>query len=223
MKLLAVAVLSVALTPAAQAQDFAGTARAVDGDTVVVGERRVRVFGIDAPEYRQTCKVGWSNWSCGADAATAMRAMVDGRQLSCTPVDRDVYGRTVATCRAGSTDVAAAMLAKGLAIALDNAPGDYAALAGQSKSRQAGIWASEFETPAAYRAAHPRSDAVPAAPARAVPAAGRAPGTAAAFAYRNCAQARAAGAAPIRAGQPGYGPHLDRDGDGIACEPYRGR
>jgi hypothetical protein len=42
-------------------------------------------------------------------------------------------------------------------------------------------------------------------------------------AYRNCSAARAAGAAPIRAGEPGYGPHLDRDGDGIACEPYRGR
>ncbi|MEU9799849.1 excalibur calcium-binding domain-containing protein [Streptomyces sp. NPDC051000] len=36
--------------------------------------------------------------------------------------------------------------------------------------------------------------------------------------YRNCAAVRAAGAAPIRRGDPGYGSHLDRDGDGIACE-----
>ena len=36
--------------------------------------------------------------------------------------------------------------------------------------------------------------------------------------YPNCAAARAAGAAPIYRGQPGYGPHLDRDGDGKACE-----
>lgn len=36
--------------------------------------------------------------------------------------------------------------------------------------------------------------------------------------YRNCAAVRAAGAAPIRRGDPGYGRHLDRDGDGIACE-----
>ena len=43
------------------------------------------------------------------------------------------------------------------------------------------------------------------------------------WSYRNCAQARAAGAAPVYAGEPGYGPHLDRDGDGIGCEPYRGR
>lgn len=44
-----------------------------------------------------------------------------------------------------------------------------------------------------------------------------------AWAYRNCSEARAAGAAPVRRGDPGYGPHLDRDHDGIGCEPYRGR
>lgn len=38
--------------------------------------------------------------------------------------------------------------------------------------------------------------------------------------YRTCAAARAAGAAPLYRGQPGYASHLDADGDGIACEPY---
>ena len=38
--------------------------------------------------------------------------------------------------------------------------------------------------------------------------------------YRNCAAARAAGAAPLYRGQSGYASHLDRDNDGIACEPY---
>lgn len=37
-------------------------------------------------------------------------------------------------------------------------------------------------------------------------------------AFANCSAARAAGAAPVRAGQPGYGRHLDRDGDGVGCE-----
>lgn len=36
--------------------------------------------------------------------------------------------------------------------------------------------------------------------------------------YRNCAAARAAGAAPVRIGDPGYARHLDRDGDGVGCE-----
>ena len=37
-------------------------------------------------------------------------------------------------------------------------------------------------------------------------------------AYANCTEARAAGAAPVRIGDPGYGPHLDRDNDGVGCE-----
>jgi len=36
--------------------------------------------------------------------------------------------------------------------------------------------------------------------------------------FANCAEARAAGAAPVRRGDPGYAPRLDRDGDGIGCE-----
>lgn len=36
--------------------------------------------------------------------------------------------------------------------------------------------------------------------------------------YKNCTAAREAGAAPVRRGDPGYGSHLDRDGDGVGCE-----
>jgi hypothetical protein len=36
--------------------------------------------------------------------------------------------------------------------------------------------------------------------------------------YANCTEARVAGASPLLAGEPGYRPGLDRDGDGIACE-----
>jgi hypothetical protein len=36
--------------------------------------------------------------------------------------------------------------------------------------------------------------------------------------YRTCADAKAAGAAPLYRGDPGYRPELDRDRDGVACE-----
>lgn len=36
--------------------------------------------------------------------------------------------------------------------------------------------------------------------------------------FANCSAARAAGAAPVRIGDPGYARHLDRDGDGVGCE-----
>jgi len=42
--------------------------------------------------------------------------------------------------------------------------------------------------------------------------------TASGRAFRNCTEARAAGAAPVRRGDPGYGSHLDRDNDGVGCE-----
>lgn len=36
--------------------------------------------------------------------------------------------------------------------------------------------------------------------------------------YKNCKEARAAGAAPVKRSDPGYGKHLDRDNDGVGCE-----
>lgn len=36
--------------------------------------------------------------------------------------------------------------------------------------------------------------------------------------YANCSEARAAGAAPVRRGEPGYASHLDRDNDGVGCD-----
>ncbi|WP_244963177.1 GmrSD restriction endonuclease domain-containing protein [Nocardioides dongkuii] len=55
----------------------------------------------------------------------------------------------------------------------------------------------------------------PGAPVTGTPPAGT-PGGASAF--ESCTAARAAGATPVRRGHPGYGAHLDGDGDGVACE-----
>ncbi len=69
--------------------------------------------------------------------------------------------------------------------------------------------------PAQPQPAPPAAQA-PAAPAPAVPAPA-APAPAAVY-YANCTAARAAGAAPLRAGQPGYREQMDGDSDGVACE-----
>ena len=59
---------------------------------------------------------------------------------------------------------------------------------------------------------------VPVAPAPVAPAPKPAGPAAPAAAFANCSAAKAAGAAPLYAGSPGYAPKLDRDGDGVACE-----
>jgi beta-lactam-binding protein with PASTA domain len=73
---------------------------------------------------------------------------------------------------------------------------------------------------AAAAAAQQAPKPAPVAPAPAAPAPAPAPAVKApaSVSYANCAAVRAAGAAPIYAGTPGYGKHLDRDGDGVACE-----
>ena len=95
-----------------------------------------------------------------------------------------------------------------------------------------GLWVTQAEHDAMARVLTNCPDALApatqpaAAPAQAAPSA-RAPAPAPApapcstgggVAYANCAAVRAAGAAPIRVGQPGYSRRLDRDGDGVGCE-----
>jgi hypothetical protein len=41
--------------------------------------------------------------------------------------------------------------------------------------------------------------------------------------YRNCSEAHADGRYNIPSNDPAYRPQLDRDGDSLACEPYKGR
>ncbi|MGA1800519.1 excalibur calcium-binding domain-containing protein [Sphingomonas sp. 4RDLI-65] len=53
------------------------------------------------------------------------------------------------------------------------------------------------------------------------PASRSATGSESSVFYSGCRQVRAAGAAPLYRGQPGYRPGMDGDNDGIACEPYR--
>jgi hypothetical protein len=64
----------------------------------------------------------------------------------------------------------------------------------------------------------PAPKPVPAPAPAPAPAPVPAPAPAPVVSYKNCDAVRGAGAAPIRSGQPGYGRHLDRDGDGVGCE-----
>ncbi|GAA4198030.1 DUF1524 domain-containing protein [Microbacterium oryzae] len=77
-----------------------------------------------------------------------------------------------------------------------------------------GLWVVPAEKDAMARVL----DACPDEPALAASAAPPSTATGPSAPYENCAAARADGAAPVRRGDDGYGPHLDRDGDGVACE-----
>lgn len=73
------------------------------------------------------------------------------------------------------------------------------------------------QSPPAPPAPAPQAPA-PQAPAPQAPAPQQSAPQQSTFQYRNCDEARAAGAAPVLRGEYGYGRHLDRDNDGIGCE-----
>lgn len=226
MRLLLVTLALLAPLPAA-AQSFSGPAVAIDGDTLTMGGERIRLFGIDAPEGVQTCDRKGANWACGSDAKALLAEMVSGRTVECIQRDRDDYGRIVASCRAGQSDLAGVMVREGLAVAFTRYSQEYVEAEARAKALKLALWGSEFQMPADYRAAHPELFAAPVRPpaprarvARSAAPVDRRMALEGVF-YRNCAEARAAGAAPLRRGQPGYRPQMDGDGDGVACEPYR--
>jgi endonuclease YncB( thermonuclease family) len=217
--------LALVCTPiAANAQQFSGPAIAVDGDTLAMTDQRVRLHGIDAPEGAQTCKrSSGEQWACGRDATALLAQIVGGKTVQCIPRDRDAYGRTVASCRVGERDLGGVMVREGYAIALENASADYLQIQERAKKFGMAIWGSQFQTPADYRAANPRQFAPPLVRAAAPVRRSSAFSQSTAVWFRNCNDARAAGAVPLYRGQAGYRPQMDGDGDGIACEPYRGR
>ena len=186
-----------------------GRASVVDGDTLEIGGVRIRLWGVDAPEASQMCQMAsGERWPCGRRAAFALADFLGQRTVHCTPKEVDRYGRPVAVCTVGGVEVNRWLVAEGWALAyVAYGGGVYLDAQAQAKAQRKGIWQGTFQPPWEYRVGQgrPQSTPSPSAPGGSVY-------------YRNCAEARAAGAAPLYRGQPGYRPGLDRDGDGIACE-----
>jgi endonuclease YncB( thermonuclease family) len=135
-----------------QTPQVAGPARIIDGDSLVVAGVEIRLYGIDAPEYRQYCFRRGRPWPCGVEATRALRAMIANRSVACRAREQDRYRRTVAVCTAGEVDLGAAMVAAGHAVAYGAYDGEERA----ARDAKRGIWSSTFDRPATWRAKHPR-------------------------------------------------------------------
>jgi endonuclease YncB( thermonuclease family) len=137
---------------------IAGTARVTDGDSLEIGNVRVRLFGIDAPEFRQLCKdASGRDYTCGVAAREALAGLIDGRQVACTPAEGPSYDRVVAVCRVDGTgqdkvDLSEAMVRAGRVIELKaHSKGRYAAAERSARDAGRGLWAGTFERPSQWR------------------------------------------------------------------------
>ena len=134
--------------------DVNGTVRVIDGDTFDVGGVRVRIHGIDAPEVDQTCTHPQrGEWACGAFVRDEVRDRYQGQFADCRQRDMDRFGRIVGTCFVDGQDIAEAIVSDGLAEAYRRYSMDYDLAEKAAQVRGAGLWSSDMQTPAEFRAA----------------------------------------------------------------------
>lgn len=191
----------------------------IDGDTFrLASGDEVRVLGID---------------SCEAATPGGRRATAAARGLLTAPVtltaepgvDRDRYGRMLRYVSAGGADFAEAMVGADHTAIYTGGRNDASATVQATLRRldtNGRTCGTSTTTTSRTRTPTPDPDldrprtprpVAPRTTARAPSSGGGGGGY-----YANCSAARAAGAAPLHAGQPGYRAALDRDKDGVACE-----
>ena len=134
-----------------------GAVRVVDGDTLRIGERRIRLYGIDAPERAQSCATAaGQTYRCGQAATEALTRLLGAGQPDCAERDRDRYGRSVAICTVAGRDINRAMVADGWAVAYRQYSHDYEPDEAAARQARRGVWQGSFERPDQYRAEHRR-------------------------------------------------------------------
>ncbi len=133
---------------------FAGIARVVDGDSLEIGNRRVRLFGVDAPELDQYClDPQGQEYACGERARTALRRLVGEHPVQCLREGRDRFGRVLARCTSASgEELNTALVRTGWAVAYAGADGNaYRRIEREAQRARAGLWTGSFTRPEQWR------------------------------------------------------------------------
>lgn len=130
-----------------------GEARVLDGDTLAIGEVRIRLEGIDAPESGQTCFTRMGQiWNCGAKASHMLARLIGRNPVGCEDLGQDKYGRRLGACFAGGVNLNSEMVRLGYAWAFVRYSTAYVALEAEARRSRAGIWEGEAQPAWEFRA-----------------------------------------------------------------------
>ena len=93
----------------------------IDGDTIIFNEKKIRLFGIDAPETNQYCfdkkKI---EYSCGLNSTKALVQFIKKnryKSIKCSHYEIDKYGRFIGECWIGEISINSWLVKNGLALA----------------------------------------------------------------------------------------------------------
>lgn len=133
----------------ASAADITGTPTIIDGETLEVGGKRFRLWGIDAPDPRQTCMIRKREYNCGRISATALMDLVAGVKVKCRPLAKSPG---IARCYAGGYELSEGMVHTGWALAMPRDHARFAPIEKRAAAKRHGLWQGEFVMPWDWKA-----------------------------------------------------------------------
>ena len=128
-----------------------GRAQVTDGDTIRIGETRIRLKGVNAPEMAQRCTRSGRSYACGETARRVLADLVSGETVRCRAHGRDRYKRVLARCTVNGRDIGTHMVEAGWAVSYGR---DYDSEEARAQRRSAGLWEGDFERPQTWRRQH---------------------------------------------------------------------
>ena len=130
---------------------FASHVTVIDGDTIRLGDVKIRFSGIDAPEINQTCVASEGKVACGKISKDILIAKVTNNKISCSDEGKDVYGRILGECFVNGESLSSYLVREGFAFAYRKYSNKYIQDEEYAKFNNLGMWSMEFEYPWDYR------------------------------------------------------------------------
>jgi endonuclease YncB( thermonuclease family) len=152
MRALLFSALFLIVAGAAIAEVFKGQARVVDGDEIEVAGKRVRLYGIDAPDLGQTCWYQNKEFPCGHYAKRNLGINVKDQRLTCREKSLGDGGVVALCVDAKGRDVAGDLVRGGWAMALPKQVEIYIKAEAEAKRQKLGLWNFNFTRPSDWRA-----------------------------------------------------------------------
>ena len=122
-----------------------------DGDTIRIGEERIRFSGIDAPELKQTCLYQEIEFNCGEYSKNLLIEKISNQEVNCIRESKDQYGRTLAECFVGTESLSSYLVREGYAFAYRKYSDKFIADEEYAQSKGNGMWSMEFLFPWDFR------------------------------------------------------------------------
>ncbi|MDG2312902.1 MAG: thermonuclease family protein [Alphaproteobacteria bacterium] len=131
---------------------FYGKATITDGDSLKIFNRKVRLFGIDAPEMKQKCTNDISAlYNCGKVAKNALINKISTEKVYCHYKDLDRYRRALSICWVKNINLNDWLVYNGYAVAYTRYSNKFIKSEMRARREKMGIWAGSFEMPEVWR------------------------------------------------------------------------